>query len=300
MANPTPPPTSSVPRGPKQGLQAGEARISLLIQGAPGAGKTLVGSHFPGLYVFDFDRGFAPYAARFSKARYYDDYCALDKEVPPRAFKQFCEGPESDFEKALRDPECQTIMVDTVAGLQQSILEWSIYQRLKGAVAKSNLAKPERDDYGWALQFGLRTINAIKASGKNLIVTAHEDIADDDVVSAQGALRKKVLPRTVGSLKHDLAKHFRLYWGIEAVFDPVAKRTRHYLTTQPSQFGRDFKTAYDGGLFPERMDITGQDTYALIHGPIMAYFERLRVSAVAGAATGVPATPASGGTTVAK
>lgn len=265
-------------RAPKQGGTP-STQIKLLLQASPGSGKTRAVASFPGLYLYDFNKGFEMYAAAYPTVKYYDDYKRLDQARPPQAFKRFFLDPDSDLKQALADPTCQSIGIEVFGDLQRAIVNNGIWFRFGGKSPPDGaLVKPERDDYGYLKAYCLHLLDAIVASGKHVIITAHEDAEDSDIQDYQGGKVKKVLPGGVGASRSAIIEVMDFYWGLDVQKQPGGKKV--YTAITDRQFGRDFKVrSLFRDLYPERIDITDKGLYAILEANKQEQVKRLLAEA---------------------
>lgn len=171
-----------------------QERLSMLLWGKSGCGKTVLASTAPGgLLWINFDPdGTASLARR-------DDISVVDMaNMEPRNVPNMRSGGpmETQIKQHLtQSPECETIVVDSVTSLAQLCLTYAIVSGLaSGGKFTATHATPGMQAYGIRNRMVLDTINMLlrvtATASKHVIFICHED---SPKIDDQGAIQSITL-----------------------------------------------------------------------------------------------------------
>lgn len=149
--------------------------IRLLLQGAPGSGKSTLSLLFPGVYVIDIDVNLAGPIRYHTKRNHplpigYDRLDLDDKGNPVPLAQRFTRLSNCLLE-AQKNPEVQTIVIQSATGLSELMME---YTKIAQPACKDG-----RQLFGFFYTYCRALINTLTQMRKHVILEAHEKIEQD-------------------------------------------------------------------------------------------------------------------------
>lgn len=178
-------------------------RISLLIQGPWGSGKSSLASQFPKPYIADCDNNLTGPLRYLRNSGLSPDFkwdtIDIDdegKEVPEaQRFQRFAKC----INAAILDPEIESIIIDSGFKLQEYIKADVTRQGKTGFDLWNGLV------VGWR-----QTISRLKTCGKMFILIAHEKPEKDEI---EGIIKYYI--DLQGSFQNEIGRHFSDVWRCE-------------------------------------------------------------------------------------
>jgi AAA domain len=156
---------------------AKESYLRLLLQGAPGSGKTTLSCHFPGTYVADCDIGLGG-ALRWLKAN--DGPLPIGYDIIDRDEFGVEVLPINRYQRlgkclnaALKDPSVQTIVIDSATKLSDYMIEEVLRQQ-----GKKEMSIPL---WGQYLTLWKHFISQLSAQRKHFVLICHEKVEKDEL-----------------------------------------------------------------------------------------------------------------------
>lgn len=206
-------------------------QFALLLIGPPFAGKTNVAMLFPDPWFADGDDKLRNAVQRNPGKKFYFN-CPMRTEagVPVPLERQW-EEFTTKLKEACASPLVKTIVLDSVSSLSTML----IAHILKHGEVKKHLAgEPTMEKQHWLPFRDLwkKVIMLCRASGKMLVVIAHDDLVVDEVTGAS-----MIRPLIAGELKHNLGGLFTDLWHAETRLVPDGKggmKSEYFVRTQPT------------------------------------------------------------------
>jgi hypothetical protein len=160
----------------KSGTQVNtKARLTLLLLGNPGAGKTSTALHFPKPFILDCDDNITSgvkYTGitdfKYSTTTYDDN----GKFIPPH--QRFARAT-AELNSAAADPSVETIIIDSLTTFTDIII--SQCKHLGGI---SEDAQMRIQDWGTFAGLFRNTVTQLKSTGKTLIFTGHTELEQNE------------------------------------------------------------------------------------------------------------------------
>lgn len=156
--------------------------LSILLVGDPKTGKTCVSASFPDPYWLDVDKNLDSAIRVMGGKRFWYDQPTVgvpEHEVWPNALKMLT--------AAASHPEIKTIIVDSFSQLTGYARAAMLHNLVKiGAVDSKGkpLDNLRLNDYLTLLDWFRRFVFALRASGKTVIVTSHQQVSKDELTGA--------------------------------------------------------------------------------------------------------------------
>jgi len=171
----------------KQATDLKKNDLALLIVGDPGSRKTSLALQLPKPYVFDADRNIAAPMAFLSKAHpnlpagvMFNYSTEKDDGTPVPRVDRYKHMIES-FNIAAASPDVETVVGDSLTAIMEIIIFECKRQ------ANPNFNEEQLDKFTMRIQdwgtFGgltMRMIMGLRASGKNVVFTAHNKVEKDE------------------------------------------------------------------------------------------------------------------------
>jgi len=202
-----------IPKGKKPTFQTTKPgppkRITALIWGAPGSGKTYLAGTFPKPFFIDCLGGLMTVRA---------------KEVPyvqPKTYEELTHWtiPEN------LPPDCQTVVLDTGTEASRICLQSSLK-----LIGKHEI--PTLSEWQMTVEWVRRLLRALlDIPDRHIIVTAEETTKVDE---EQG--RVFIGPDFPGKLFHRAGAFFDEVWHLQPGYDKSGKKTRHILTAPSGRY----------------------------------------------------------------
>jgi hypothetical protein len=157
-----------------------DAHLRVLIQGAPGAGKTTLACQFPNAYIADCDLNLAG-ALRFmrgSNLKLPVGYDLIDRDEKGEPV-----DPAFRFDRLLlklqaacASPDVSTIVIDSATKLSDYIMAHTLRQQGKKQM--------EMQSWGFYFAFWKELIARVSAQQKHFILICHERVEKDEIDQA--------------------------------------------------------------------------------------------------------------------
>jgi len=180
------------------------SRLTILVYGSPGAGKTYFAGTFPNPFFIDFQGGLMT---------------VRDKEVTyiqPETYNELLASV------AVADsPEFQTVILDTATELVRFLIQH--------ACKVSGREMPTLAEWGMAIEYVHRLMRAlIDLQDKHIVVTAEEITEKDEETG-------KILgsPDLPGSLRRKIPALFDCVFHLRNAFNPATSKKGRWLLTEP-------------------------------------------------------------------
>lgn len=183
--------------------------FALLLQGAPGQGKTSWALRFPKPYIFDADNNLSG-AIRRLRGQGQDHNILYDignvdddgKEVLENATTNRYTRMSKCLIEAVKSPDVQTIIVDSASALSDYMMTEVLRQ--------ANRKQMTVPDWGSYLFLFKNLITQVRSQGKLFVMTAHEKPEKDEV---SGIIQYEIaLP---GQIRHVIGGMFSDVWRAE-------------------------------------------------------------------------------------
>ena len=209
-----------------------QAKLRLLLQGPPGAGKTVVAAQFPRPYFIDLDRnldGPMRCLKRQSKTLPvgYDHVHVDDtgKDVP---LKERYARLATLVAAADAYPDIDTIVIDSATNLSTLLVEETL--RLQGKPVMS------KQEWGFFFNYGKQLMDKLTSSRKHIVLTGHEKVNK----TSEGAVVFPIELAWPGQLGKIMGAFFTDVWRCEVQETPAGlnKSTYKYVvrTTPSTQY----------------------------------------------------------------
>jgi len=174
-----------------------DIKLKMLIYGRSGTGKTSFACCFPKPYVFDFDNGML--SQRGVDAE-YDTY--TDWNTAEHKFKEL----ESNCEYG-------TIVIDSITTMQEYMMQ--------SVLKLSGRAKPTLQEWGTLINMLQDILMRATKLAPHVIVTAHEQIIQDDITSEVLILPLIVGKKLPGQITIWFDEAYRLQVGRDKESKPI-------------------------------------------------------------------------------
>jgi len=185
-----------------------ESHLRLLLQGAPGSGKTTLACHFPGSYIADLDINLAG-PLRYlsgSNGTLPVGYDLIDRdengvEVDPSLRYQRL---GRCLNVAIKDPSVQTVVIDSATKLSDYIISEVLRQQGKKEMSIQL--------WGQYLVLWKHFIGQLTAQRKHIVLICHERVEKDEI--EQGLKYFVLVP---GQMGHIIGSLFTDVWRCEVM-----------------------------------------------------------------------------------
>jgi len=206
-----------------------EAPKKTLIYGDVGSGKTYCLRTLPEralpAFIIDIDEGSEALEGDFVEGSFtgiIPDRLVTEKgKEKPAAYTQIKDALQR-IHKA--DPKCQpkTIIVDSMTRLYGAIMDFTLASN-----NKSLESAPTQPDYGIAMRFTIKFIEALIMMQKNLVVICHEDSKENETTGIV-----KIVPSLTGKLAGIIPSYFD--YVLHATVKGRGDKTSYLWHTRPS------------------------------------------------------------------
>lgn len=212
--------------------------LAVLLIGPPLVGKTNTAFQFPDPYILDADDKMLNAVTRFPDKKFKWD-CPLRKPdgTPIPDIDQWQYVQDACINPALKDPWIKTIIIDSASAVNEMIKRHIMKHPTPGSKGPLMVGGEKVMEMSQWQPFGdiwRRLIMGCRASGKILIVTAHERVEKDEM---SGQLMYR--PLVPGAFGDGMGGLFTDVWHCEAEVGPDLKnpgktKTNYKVRTQPT------------------------------------------------------------------
>tara|TARA_R110000824_G_scaffold8204_7_gene37129 strand:+ start:169 stop:906 length:738 start_codon:yes stop_codon:yes gene_type:complete len=178
------------------------APVKNLLYGEPGMGKTFslrsLPKHALPALLIDLDRGGASVLGGFEKGELQgfipDRFAKVGSKEAPAAYEQV----KDKLQSINKDDEIKTIVVDSFTELYQNIMDYVMHKNNKPLDSA-----PTQPDYGMAMRFCIKFIEALSEMQRHIVVICHEANHTNEVTGIT-----KVTPALTGQLAVKIPGYF--------------------------------------------------------------------------------------------
>ena len=188
-------------------------KLTVLVYGGAGTGKTRFAGTFPSPVFIDLDKGMRSLKSA-GIAVDYEDYEGVPRQ---RVFDEVLKSITS----LSKDPKYDTIVLDSLTTFAEYAMDSVLFLNKKLG------AKPSLPDYGQQAVKIKETITELRRTGKNVILIAHEQLQKDELSG-----RIWGLPLVTGKLAHNIGVYFDEIYHSEVT--QVKGISKYRLVTRPS------------------------------------------------------------------
>lgn len=173
-----------------------------LVYGEPGMGKTYSLRTLPGFalpaVLIDLDRGASSILGGFEQGQLRgfipDRFAKSGRKEVPAAYEQV----KDKLTEVHKDESINTIVIDSFTELYQNIMDYVMNKNNKPLDSA-----PTQPDYGMAMRFCIKFIEALSEMNRHIVVICHEDNHTNDVTGIT-----KVTPALTGKLATKIPGYF--------------------------------------------------------------------------------------------
>lgn len=214
-----------------------DSKFALLLMGAPKSGKTTLCMNFPAPYFLDADDNLASAVRQFPGKKFW--YDTIDKDDAGKPVPEAMRWTRFAYllKKIPENPNIQTIIIDSLTKISIYLQDHIVKE---GGPTKDLIVGGEKvmtQQMWWPYsQLLIRTIAALRNTGKYIIFTAHERPERDDKTGE--VLR--IIPSISGQLRDTIGAFFTDVWACESrervsVQDKKSRRsTEYFVRTAPT------------------------------------------------------------------
>jgi len=207
----------STPETPKP-----RSKLSILLIGPPGGGKTSLALQFPNVYVLDCDMNLDG-PERWVRTvnpnlKYFYDSVRLDDEGKEIPLELCADRMFTLLQKASLDPVIQTIFIDGMTYLNEMLIA-------KTMDVQSRIDEMMRQDWIPFRRYMLKVLMHLRTVAKTTIVSCHEDILMMD--SKSGPVVTKYRPSLSSKIRDYFGGLFTDIWRCTAS-QPVGGRPQPF------------------------------------------------------------------------
>lgn len=176
--------------------------VKSLLYGEPGMGKTfslrsLPKSALPALLI-DLDRGATSVLGGFDKGELLgfipDRFAKSGRKEAPAAYDQV----KDKLQEIYNDDTIKTVVIDSFTELYQNIMDHVMHKNNKALDSA-----PTQPDYGMAMRFCIKFVEALSELDRHIVVICHEANHTNDVTGIT-----KVTPALTGQLASKIPGYF--------------------------------------------------------------------------------------------
>ncbi len=230
--------------------------LALLLVGEPKTGKTNLVFAFPKPGIIDIDLNLASAIRRApNKVFSYDQPTLTDAGVARPTHEVWPKILDA-VGACVKDPNVETIVIDGLGLMTNLLCDYIVHTSKAAGTNKSG--KMEIQNYGDLGNLLRNFVMALRASGKNIVVTSHQSADKDELT---GALRYTLaIP---GQCKETLGGLFTDVWATTATPAGMGK-VKFEIRTRPTGFHVALGTSFGMDSLTDVTDKTPDQIWSLI------------------------------------
>lgn len=155
-------------------IKTDNMKLKVLIYGGSGTGKTTFAGTFPKPYFFDFDGGMLTLKGKDVE---YDTYVDKNPAGRPTAWSDFEAKITSLYEAGRDQFPYESVIIDSMTTLQECCMRYIQYNN------RSASKMPTLQEWGMLIDKLQDTLYKVTSLDCNVVVTAHEQVIQDDLTS---------------------------------------------------------------------------------------------------------------------
>lgn len=236
-----------------------QTEFALLLIGEPGAGKTCASLCFPKPYIINLDKKLINAVKTFPNVDFKYDDIQIDPPLSATDLQKkstFWEDLGKCIDEAIKDPEVETIIIDSLSSLDKGLSNWII--RHPGAKPGTQCDLKTLSEPLWGV-FGQMLENMMikmRYSGKRFVLLCHLRMTESDQD------RRRLLPAIGGSMKNKLAALFTDYW--QCFTRRKGTEVQHMIRTRPDHE----ITLFESVGAPDEFQVTPENMIKVLKGEL--------------------------------